>query len=70
VPSPAAVVETRPPEPALVDDVTSPGARDWLRFRGPGMDGRYEAAEVPTGVACGWASSSLKQPVGGGYGRS
>ena len=68
VPSPAAVVETRPPEPApSVDDVTSPGARDWLRFRGPGMDGRYEAAEILTE----WPSDGLpllwKQPVGGGY---
>ena len=70
-PAPAPAVETPAPEPVLrvdVDDVTSPPvSRDWRRFRGPAMDGRYEAAEIATG----WPADGLpllwKQPVGGGY---
>jgi outer membrane protein assembly factor BamB len=68
-PPPSAVVETKPPEPVLpVEDVAPPSvSRDWVRFRGPGMDGRYEAAEISTE----WPADGLpllwKQPVGGGY---
>lgn len=73
-PALAAVVETpplepAPPEDAPPDDEVMPPAfsRDWVRFRGRGMDGRYEAMEIATE----WPADGLpllwKQPVGGGY---
>jgi len=62
-------VDAPPPEPARpVDEVAPPPVRrDWPRFRGPGMDGRYPSAEISTE----WPADGLpllwKQPVGGGY---
>ncbi len=62
-------VTVLPPEPVrAVDEAAPPPVRpEWRRFRGPGMDGRYESAEIATA----WPPDGLpllwKQPVGGGY---
>jgi outer membrane protein assembly factor BamB len=61
--------EAEPPEPdPPVKDLASPlpGSRDWPRFRGSSMDGRYEGE-----IATDWPPEGLpllwRQPVGGGY---
>ncbi len=63
------IVKAAPVEPAPVEDkvMPQPVTSDWPRFRGPAMDGRYEAREIatewpPEGLPLLW-----KQPVGGGY---
>lgn len=65
----AVVVDTPPPKPAPPENEVMPPAvsRDWVRFRGPEMDGRYEGTEIltawpPEGLPLLW-----KQPIGGGY---
>ncbi|HJS73546.1 MAG TPA: hypothetical protein VJ921_04620, partial [Vicinamibacteria bacterium] len=70
-PAPAPIVPPARPEsesePAPVVDV-APSApnREWPRFRGPAMDGRYEGE-----IATEWPDDGLpvlyKQPIGGGY---
>ena len=58
---------TAEPAPSEVEVAPPPLTRDWIRFRGAGMDGRYESGEIATE----WPAEGLpllwKQPVGGGY---
>jgi outer membrane protein assembly factor BamB len=67
--APVAPAEAKPPEPGPpVEDVAAPlpAGRDWPKFRGSSMDGRYQGE-----IATEWPPDGLpllwKQPVGGGY---
>jgi outer membrane protein assembly factor BamB len=64
-----AVVAAPTAAPALpdVEATPPPSTRDWIRFRGTGMDGRYQSGEIATEWPAGGLPLLWKQPVGGGY---
>jgi outer membrane protein assembly factor BamB len=63
VPVSAPELELSPP---VADVAPSSPNRDWPRFRGPAMDGRYEG-EIETAWPEGGLPPLYKQPIGGGY---
>jgi outer membrane protein assembly factor BamB len=67
IPAPPEAASPAPASPAEEDLPAPVVSHDWIRFRGPRMDGRYETTEIatewpPEGLPLLW-----KQPVGGGY---